>query len=143
MKSERYLICDTAGTKLGTPPHISKRENVAMIHFLQDETDLVAIATVWNNPQAITRAKQSNELWVAIQFAIPGHGEAMIYVNRENFCKIADHVEGKQEEAVPHVDRWVREKLGLPSLSAWEISFSFTSQMPVGVGLQSPEAAQA
>ena len=96
---------------------------------------MVAVAAMWRNPQGITLAKQSSERWVAIQFAIPSHGETMIYIDRENFCNIANQVEGKQQEAVPYMDRWVQENLGIPSLSALEISFHLTSQLPTGVGL--------
>ena len=107
-----------------------------MMHFSDDEADLVAIATAWNNPQAFTLAKKSTEAWIAIEFSIPEHGDTLLYLSRERFCKVIDQVEGKQDEAMPHMDRWVQEKLGLPSVSAWRMTFTFTSQMPDGVRTQ-------
>ncbi len=40
---------------------------------------------------------------------------------------LVDQAEGKQEEAMPYLEDWVRKKLGLSSLSAWRMSFTFTS----------------
>jgi len=51
----------------------------------------------------------------------------MVYLGRERFCMLVDQAEGKQEEAMPYLEDWVRKKLGLSSLSAWRMSFTFTS----------------
>jgi hypothetical protein len=104
-----------------------------MIHFSNDEVAFVGLATAYNNPDAITLAKQSTETWIAIEFSIPDHGDTLMYLDRERFCKLIDQAEGKQVEAMPYLEDWVRTKLGLSSLSEWKISFNFISQAPEAV----------
>jgi hypothetical protein len=97
-----------------------------MIHFSQPENDLIALVLAINKPEALEIAKQFTEPWLAIEFTIGGHGDTMILISRDWFCRfIAAQRLG--DFALPLLE-WMREKnLPFQTLEDWKMDYSFTS----------------